>query len=118
MRAHYKRSKHLMGVGWLRLWLSPIFETASCTNPPSQEQLDTWAYKWTDPQNTAEAREALRLCRTECPALAHCQTLTVLAGDEPRGVIQAGTAYGIRVGPRKSRSVSLLSTPPPEELAQ
>lgn len=106
MRAHYKRSKHSIGVHWLRLWLSPIFERASCTNPPAQAPGDIWARKWTDPQTTAEAREALRLCREECPALSDCTILTelLMPDDPPRGVIQAGVSFGVKVGPRKPRT--------------
>ncbi len=109
MRAHYKRSKHLVGVAWFRLWLSPVFEQATCAQPPNGEPLDTWSRQWTSPETPSETRIALDLCNQQCPVLMECRALVEM-GEVPRGVVQAGRAFGLRIGPAPKR-VPSLATP-------
>lgn len=110
MRAHYKRSKHLISIDWFRLWLSPAFEEATCANPPEGIDPDTWGRLWTAPESPTDARTAMDRCLTDCPALSECRVLVSL-GSAPRGVIQAGHAYGLRVSGSRRR---VASEPTPE----
>lgn len=109
MRAHYKRSKHQMALDWFRLWLSPIFERATCGNAPEGLDSTTWSRMWTGPETPADTRMAVDLCNTLCPALEECRVLVDL-GQRPRGVVQAGHAYGLRVG-AKPKGVASATTP-------
>lgn len=102
MRAHYKRSKHLISIDWFRLWLSPAFEEATCANPPAGTHPDVWYRHWTDPETPGETREAVDRCLNDCPALMQCRVLVSLT-TKPHGVVQAGHAYGLRVGSARRR---------------
>lgn len=109
MPAHYKRSKHLISIDWFRLWLSPVFENAACTNAPEGVDREQWSRQWTAPETPAIARAAMDRCIEDCPALLQCRALVSL-GSAPRGVIQAGHAYGVRVGPANRRVASRPTT--------
>lgn len=102
MRAHYKRSKRQITVSWFRLWLSPAFEDATCVPTPEVEDPVGWAHQWTNPKTPAVAKKAMSLCLEQCPVLDECRALVSL-GDQPRGVVQAGKAYGLRVGSRRGK---------------
>jgi len=105
MRAHYKRSKHQIGMAWFRLWISPAFEEAVCGNAPAGEDPAAWSRQWTSPETPTVTRDALDRCNDECPVLAECRALVDL-GETPRSVVQAGQAYGLRVGAAKKKAVA------------
>jgi hypothetical protein len=108
MRAHYKRSKHRIGAAWLRLYLSPVFERGRCADAPPGVSEVAWKAKWTAPASSAEVREAVRMCKEECPALMECRALITLAGEVPTGVVQAGVAYRLRTGgPRAKKTTQV-----------
>lgn len=96
-------------MDWFRLWLSPAFEEAACANPPQGVDPDTWGRHWTAPETPAETRDAVDRCITDCPALTQCRVLVSL-GSAPRGVVQAGHAYGLRMGGRRSPVASVATT--------
>jgi len=103
----------MLSLDWFRLWLSPVFEDAACTNAPVGIHPDSWARQWTSPETPAETRAAMERCLTECPALTECRVLVSL-GSVPRGVVQAGHAYGLRVGAAPKR-VASTATPPTKD---
>ncbi len=105
MRAHYKRSKHQITVAWFRLWLSPAFERATCVPTPDTADPDGWSRQWTAPATPTDARTAMNLCLETCPVLTECRALVSL-GEMPRGVVQAGKAYGLRVGGTRKKVAS------------
>lgn len=105
MRAHYKRSKHQITVAWFRLWLSPAFERATCVPTPEISDPDGWSRQWTNPATPDVARTAMNLCLESCPVLTECRALVSL-GEVPRGVVQAGKAYGLRVGGKRKKVTS------------
>lgn len=102
MRAHYKRSKHQIGMAWFRLWLSPVFENAICSTAPDGEDPVEWSRQWTSPPTPSIARVAVDLCNEQCPVLDECRALVAL-GEKPKSVVQAGHAFGLRVGAAKKR---------------
>jgi hypothetical protein len=105
MRAHYKRSKHLIGTAWFRLWISPAFEEATCGNAPAGEDPVLWSRQWTSPETPSVTRDALDKCNQECPVLEECRALVDL-GEKPKSVVQAGQAYGLRVAAAKKQVAS------------
>jgi len=102
VRAHYKRSKHLISIDWFRLYLSSAFEDAACTNAPEGVDPDVWGRLWTAPESPTQTRASMDRCLNDCPALPQCRVLVSL-GAAPRGVVQAGHAYGMRVSGGRRR---------------
>lgn len=109
VRAHHKKAKQQISPAWFRMWLSPVWERATCTNPPEGVDAETWGRRWTHPETSAMARSAKKACLEECPVLMECRAFVSL-GPLPDGVIQAGRSFRIRI-PRHTDEVASEPTP-------